>query len=74
MRGGGVSSSTAANGGVKISGFTWRLSKNGWKSAFYSLLRPTSACRIFSGGSEEHPENPENAGKKTFSSDTLRFA
>ena len=41
------------------------------KSAFFALFLPFSP---FSGGCEEHLENPENGGKRPFSSDILRFA
>ena len=42
-----------------------------WKSAEIGLFRPFSP---FSGGCEEHLGNPENGGKRPFSSDILRFA
>ena len=41
------------------------------KSALFTLFLPFSP---FSGGCEEHLENPENGGKRPFSSDILRFA
>ena len=41
------------------------------KSAFFALFLP---CSPFSGGCEEHLGNPENGGKRPFSSDILRFA
>ena len=40
------------------------------KSAFFALFLPFST---FSGGCEEHLANPENGGKRPFSSDILRF-
>ena len=40
------------------------------KSAFFALFLPFSP---FSGGPEEHLENPENGGKRPFSSDILGF-
>ena len=43
---------------------------NRLKSAFFALFLPFSP---FSGGPEEHLENPENGGKRPFSSDILRF-
>ena len=47
------------------------LPRNRPKSAFFALFLPFSP---FSGGCEEHLENPENGGKRPFSSDILRFA
>ena len=41
------------------------------KSAFFALFLPFSP---FSGGCEEHLGNPENGGKRPFSSDILSFA
>ena len=41
------------------------------KSAFFALFLPFSP---FPRGCEEHLENPENGGKRPFSSDILRFA
>ena len=41
------------------------------KSAFFGLFLPFSA---FSGGPEQHRENPENGGKRPFSLDILGFA
>ena len=41
------------------------------KSAFFA---PFLAFLPFSGGREGHLGNPENGGKRPFSSDILRFA
>ena len=47
------------------------LSGNRPKSAFFALFLPFSP---FSRGCNEHLGNPENGGKRPFSSDILRFA
>ena len=45
-----------------------------WKSAEIGLFRPFSAFFFaFNGGREEHLGNPENGGKRHFSSDILGF-
>ena len=46
------------------------LAGNRPKSAFFGRFLPFSP---FSGGCEEHLENPENGGKRPFSSDILGF-
>ena len=63
----------AANGGVTNGGFKGCLAAlpgNRSKSAFFALFLPFSP---FSGGPEQHLENPENGGKRPFSSDILGF-
>ena len=47
------------------------LPRNRPKSAFFALFLPFSP---FSGGCEELLGNPENGGKRPFSSNILRFA
>ena len=64
----------AAKGGVTNGGLrgVWAaLPGNRPKSAFFALFLPFLP---FSGGCEEHLRNPENGGKRPFSSDILRFA
>ena len=64
----------AANGGVTNGGLrgVWPPFR---KSAEIGLFRPFSTFSPFSGGCEEHLENPENGGKRPFpqiSSDSLK--
>ena len=65
---------TAANGGVTNGGLkgVWppflEIGQNRPFSPFFCLFRPLS------GGCEEHLGNPENGGKRPFSSDILGFA
>ena len=64
----------AANGGVTNGGLrgVWPPWLDiGRNRPFSPLFLPFSS---FSGGCEEHLENPENGGKRPFSSDILRFA
>ena len=65
---------SAANGGVTNGGLrgVWPpCPGNRPKSAFFALFLPFSA---FSGGPGQHLKNPENGGKRPFSSDILGFA
>ena len=55
----------------ELKGCLAALAGNRPKSAFFALFLPFSP---FSGGCEEHLGNPENRGKRPFSSDILRFA
>ena len=64
----------AANWGCNkwgLKGCLAALPGNRPKSASFALFLPFSP---FSGGSQEHLGNPENAGKRPFSSDILGFA